>query len=370
MYKCTECGCEFENRPDFCDCGNDEFVLVEEKKEESKKTEIPVEPKILESNPPELVSKLVEEPVNELKQNYSYQNTNQRFTKPPVDFISLGIFLGCILLSLVVIFFLWNPKEIEVTETKESIKPIAQNIPSSIDKFWNDAVPKIVKENNQVEQTEQTKPAPVQKTVIPAVTKQTAPPSGITTVKKQTTTASQPKPTQKTNTQKPVTTKPTAQNTTKPTVQQTTKPAAQTAPKQTTQPVAQSQTAAPSQVVVTKPAETQVQQQTPIQTKSSQELAQELANYKASLRNTIGRKIDFTRVLGDGTCAVSFKINESGKLINRSFSQQSTNITLNDAVYAAVMSTPTFKAPPEGYKGQFLKLSIKFYNGNFEISLD
>ena len=40
MYKCTECGCEFENKPDFCDCGNDEFIFEEKKQEEKLKQEL------------------------------------------------------------------------------------------------------------------------------------------------------------------------------------------------------------------------------------------------------------------------------------------------------------------------------------------
>ena len=97
---------------------------------------------------------------------------------------------------------------------------------------------------------------------------------------------------------------------------------------------------------------------------------QEFANYKVGLRNTIGRKIDFTRVVGDGSCTVAFKIDSNGKLINRSFSKQSSNITLNDAVYVAVMSTPTYNPPPSGYKNEVLNLNIRFYNGNFEITLN
>ena len=56
--------------------------------------------------------------------------------------------------------------------------------------------------------------------------------------------------------------------------------------------------------------------------------------------------------------------------MNRYFAKQSLNITLNDAVYAAVMSTPKYNPPPEGYKNEILNLNISFYNGNFEITLN
>ena len=113
-----------------------------------------------------------------------------------------------------------------------------------------------------------------------------------------------------------------------------------------------------------------------MQTVSAEDLAkktaqarQELVNYKAGLRNTIGRKIDFTKVVGDGTCAVSFKVNSSGKLTNRAFTKQSNNITLNDAVYAAVMATPTYNPPPSAYNNETMSITITFYNGNYEISI-
>ena len=68
--------------------------------------------------------------------------------------------------------------------------------------------------------------------------------------------------------------------------------------------------------------------------------------------------------------SIVFKIDSTGKLINRAFAKQSTNTTLNDAVYKAVMQTPSYNPPPKGYNGETLTLKITFYNGNFEISLN
>ena len=113
----------------------------------------------------------------------------------------------------------------------------------------------------------------------------------------------------------------------------------------------------------------QAKKQAEEKAKQTQIAKQEYITYKAQLRNTIGRKIDFTRVIGDGSCTVSFNINSNGKLINRSFSKQSSNNTLNDEVYRAVMATPTFSPPPSAYNNETLNLNIRFSNGNFEISL-
>ena len=97
---------------------------------------------------------------------------------------------------------------------------------------------------------------------------------------------------------------------------------------------------------------------------------QELSNYKINLRNEIGKKIDFTKVIGDGDCVISFKLDSTGKLVSRAFAKQSTNITLNNAVYNAVMATPYYKSPPSLYNNETFKLYIKFANGNFSITLD
>ena len=95
-----------------------------------------------------------------------------------------------------------------------------------------------------------------------------------------------------------------------------------------------------------------------------------LNSYKIGLRNKIGSHIDFASVAGDGACAVTFKIDVNGKLINRKFVQQSENTSLNDAVYNAMLAVPNYKTPPSTYKDNTLKLSVKFISGNFEVSLD
>ena len=96
----------------------------------------------------------------------------------------------------------------------------------------------------------------------------------------------------------------------------------------------------------------------------------ELANYKINLRNKIASKINFTNVIGDGTCVVSFSISSSGALQNRKFLTQSDNFTLNDVVYNAVMQTPSYNPPPSAYKHETMKLTVKMYNGHFEVSLN
>ena len=98
-------------------------------------------------------------------------------------------------------------------------------------------------------------------------------------------------------------------------------------------------------------------------------LKRELIIYKTSLRNRIAANIDFTKVIGDGSCAVTFKIDSVGNLVERNFATQSQNKSLNDVVYYAMMQNPAFQPPPTAYKNETLTLSVKMYGGNFEVTL-
>ena len=227
---------------------------------------------------------------------------------------------------------------------------------------------KIFGNNNNNQQTNnkstQKPTAQTQKTT----TQQTNPAPKIP--QKTQTIANQPK--QQTTVQNNQT-QTTQSNVTTPQQKQTTQynTTSQNQQKQTTQ----SQTSASSQNV--KPSQNTAQNvnvspSTALRPKASidtEALKKEFNNYKVGLRNTIGRKVDFTKVIGDGECIVAFKIASNGKLTNRSFAKQSTNITLNDAVYSAIMATPSYNPPPSGYNNETLNLKIRFYSGNYDVSL-
>ena len=323
MYKCTECGTEYEIKPDYCDCGNDEFVItVEEKKEE-----------------PVIVQELVKVKQERAKEP---EVNRPKLELPKTDPISITIFLICIILSFVIAFLPIktneNTDKTKITETKTT-----SNIPS-IDKFWNNAVPVTEKP---------VTPEPVAVKVVTPV--KPTPTRSATTlprgegVKKQTTTMKTPATNKKTTN----------------TVAEQAKKAEE----------AKKKAEEAKQLEAQRKAEENAKKLAEVK-KHAEDLQQamydkqELANYKANLRNNIGRKIDFTKVLGDGDCAITFKIDSNGRLVSGAFAKQSTNITLNDAVYKAFMSSRNQAAPPKLYQNETLKLTVKFYNGNFEISLN
>lgn len=417
MFKCSECGAEYETKPDYCECGNDSF---EEIKQEPTPIKEPI-PKKIEKKV-ELETKKETLQVNNI-QGFRQQTTKTEIKKN-INPISLVIFLLCIILSFIVVFFVGNPKEETATENgkKEEITPKNLDIPA-LSSFWNNSTVGIVSDNAKKEEPKtqpvsEPKPQEQPKVIIqpqiiyvhdaPAAQKtpqKTTPKTTTTQTKKTTTTPTKTT----TTTSKPATTSKTntTQNTTKPTTQNTTnKPqstynpfegliskgqSSSTTTNSTTKPQTTTQTNTNKPTTATtsnstanqntsKPT-TQAPKPTTTTTTPTQQTVTlpkidpaaakvELANYKISLRNTIGRKIDFARVVGDGDCAITFKINSSGKLTNRAFAKQSSNITLNDAVYAAMMATPSFSAPPSAYNNETLRLTVKFQNGNFEINLN
>lgn len=319
MYKCKECGAEFDIKPDYCDCGNDTFdeILTKELSNENDVTNVT---KVNNDEKLEEVKTLMPETKNtDITQKNEVQYDYSRL-KRFFDPISTTIFCFCLLLSIYVILFAGNSfiKENASTPVEKVETKSVANIPD-IDKLWNSAPPEVkevVKSEEKTEtQSEQSKPQ----------SQQVEPKTVLKKPEKTQVAKSLPK-----------------------------------INKQTTQ-------TAKSQNQVAKPKNTKPQ--TASNAQNSALAKQELNNYKLTLRNRMASRIDFARVVGDGECVVVFKIDSSGRLVNRSFSKQSDNDSLNDVVYNAVMSMPTFATPPKLYKGEFLHLRVKMYGGNFEVYL-
>ena len=360
MYRCKECGTEYEVKPDYCDCGNDEFEQLQPELDIKPAEE---KPEIKRVKPAEARSnKTFTPPPVRTEYNEQYSFMKRLFSA--VDPLSLAFFCVCIVVSFYIVFCAWNPKELETPAEQTNELSIPKNIPS-IDKIWNNALPVQVSADKKAEQKEEviSKIIPV---ILPQQTAET---------KKIIQQVSQPKvtrvPLKKVETTPKKVQKNTATVKTNTSVQEKAKKEAEEKARQEAlikQKAEQERKAAEAEHLKILRAE-QAKKAEAEKVKQEAAARQDYINYKAQLRNTLGRKIDFTRVIGDGSCTVAFKIDPYGNLINRSFAKQSTNNTLNDAVYNAVMSTPTFNPPPRAYKNETLNLSIRFYNGNFEISL-
>ncbi len=335
MYKCSECGKMFLNqKPDYCDCGNDTFLYIPDI---NNGTHNPAPNQSVNSN------------------NYSYRPAAAR----RFDNKSLIIFTICILFSFVFLFFIGNGSDKQEQQESKPVNKKALNtkIPT-IDEIWIER--KIAQTSPKTLETQQTKQAPIVSKVIDTynnVKNQIVTPvkksaavykPSYTPVKK--TSSSQVKKSNKSQTKKTSVSNKTLSN-------------AVTSKTVSKKPVVSNiQTS-----VKTTAAQTAKQASKPVVNTAA--IQKEYANYKIGLRNKIASNIDFTAVVGDGSCIVSFKLDASGNLINRAFSQQSINDSLNDAVYSAMMNTPTYKTPPAAYKNQTLKLSVKMTGGNFEVNL-
>ena len=357
MFRCKECGTEFGVKPDYCDCGNDTFDEIVEKVETPQEVTLPkgnpfkVEEKKVVKEPvkEEKVEKVEKTPKKEKKQEPLIVFERPDLPQIKIEPISLTIFLICIILSFVVIFFVGNPDSNAQAKKEVEQQTINNNIPN-IDKIWDSTKPtaQSVAEMQIPEETQQ------EETVVEQEPVQVAQPSVQKAEPKQATkknnavTLPMPQPSKPVNVGK---TQSKTQTQTK------TQPKTVAKPQQTSTQKQKSQTTTKASTA-------------PKTTTATSANPQEMAYYKISLRNKIASKIDFTNILGDGTCVVTFKVSSSGQLTNRAFARQSDNGMLNDEVYQAVMSTPTFKAPPTGYNGGTMRLTVKIYGGQFEVSLN
>lgn len=303
-FKCTDCGCEYDEKPEYCDCGNNTFEQIEVVKEVPKKPVPQPKPQPTKQ-------------INQVKKDF--------------DYIGWGVFFTCIILSILSVMFLGNGILEKAKNQQQAPKTVLQptnNIPK-IDSLWKTSTvtQQPVQPTETIKQVEQPQPLKI-----------FAP--------KKETTKTQPAVTQKKVTPTKKTTTPA----------KTTKQQTSTTPKVDAQKYIP-KTTSTEQTTVQKPK---------VDTAT---LQKELLQYKIALRNRIASKMDFAQVVGDGNCKITFKVNSAGTLTERKFAQQSPNDSLNDVVYSAMMQTPSYKVPPEGYKNETLTLSVKMYGGNFEIDL-
>jgi hypothetical protein len=355
MYRCKDCGKEYKEKVDYCDCGNNTFDYTED-----------FVPSI--------------ESIKSQKQSQKPLSVEQKS-----EIISWIFFVLCIILSLIVWLI---PIKVEQT-AKEDVKEQkvdVKNIPN-LEKIWNSTPPKVeVKQEEKPKTLLDTFREDIPDRILPKPIDIKQPVQN-----KQNKYASNSKPTTQS---KPVVqnksasnqaqNKSTSQNkqTTqqnKPVVQNNVstlnKPVQQT-PKQSTNQPQNKQISNPNNL---KPAQNQKTQNSvqnnnkPIEKPKSVYNPDnlEMLKYKGSLRSALFAKLPIGSVQGSGSCSVQFAVDKTGKLINRGFSKQSNNKSLNDAVYYMLMSVPRFAAPPEGYNQELIRMNININSdGSYEISIN
>ena len=321
MFKCKECGTEYQTKPDYCDCGNDTFEEV-----------LPPKPTEKENTTVETKDDMwVEEngfgyPIDEKSYNNMQKESEKRTVKNNVQTVqpyAIITFAVCLILSLLIILFAFNPKNISEQNSNTKSETIKTQQVPSIEKIWNNSTEGLSEYQSKakVEQTEQTKPIVKQEETSKKKIEVTKPKKQEvkSTVKTIPTTAKTTNNIQKTKTQ----------------IQQKITPSANTT--QANKPKAN---------------------------------PQEIANYNIKLRNHIASKINFLSIVGDGTCTFSFKVTSDGTLTNKKATKLSENESLNEAVYNALRQVYSYNAPPIGYKSEMLNLTVKMYNNSYEVYLN
>lgn len=316
MYRCKDCGLEYKDKVEYCECGNNTFDIVPES---GKKMQV----------------------------NSALTNANK---------ISWIIFALCVLLSFAFFIFIPTPDKSQKTHTTKVLTP-KTTIPD-IDKLWDDTpvkIPDVKQEQN--EQVQNTEPQGKIKIEEPKFISEI-----FNTSPAKTKTA----PVKKVET-KPV-------KNTKPVQVQNPKPKV-TSPK--TEVVKKNETVKKVNPTPVKKTDTVKKTNTaqnfnpaPITLKpeKTDNLNPAFMQYKTELLHKLFSRFVVSSVKGSGSCIVSFNIASDGKLTNRKFVKQSENKTLNDAVYYMLMSVPKFNPPPSAYKGGTLKIQFKFDNGEYEFS--
>jgi len=320
MYRCNDCGLEYKEKVDYCDCGNNTFEYIKD-----------------------VVPKKVTKPLS-LEQKS--------------EIISRLFLAVCILLSIIV----WAIP-VKTQQTVEEKKSTPKNniaIPS-IDKIWDSTPVAQKKETKEIIINE----IPIPLTAIPDYAKPKF------SEQKKTTKPKEQSKIQKVESPK-TTSKPSQTSKPASNLKQNTTSNTSTAHKNNTNPKT-------TNAQVTKPIQNNTNsQQTNNQINKSSVVTDKpkynpnsptMLKYKAGLRAAMFSKFAVGSISGSGTCSVHFSVDSTGKLVNRGFTKQSDNKSLNDAVYYMMMSVPKYNPPPSEYNGETISMTFKINNGEYEISI-
>lgn len=334
IYKCKNCGTEFDVCPDYCDCGNNTFDKIgneinpSDEYDEFGEKIVRDDFKISPENNKDL--ELLYKPDFKYTKNTKNENGQNKKNILPVIIFVISLIISFIL--LITAFLM--PSENKNNEQTEKQTEVTKTKVTDVNDFWDDTPA-------QNQNTVRTKPAEAEKPVKEEPVKQVTEPKKTPPVSKADKTKTTAAKVQKTEVKKE-------------------------APKQQPESKKQEKTE-----VKQKPAEKK--QQTGIKKEDtkpvvSAEDLKALNTYKMNLRTALFSVFPILNVQGTGTAAIAFSVGSDGKLLNRRFVSQSDNKSLNDAMYHMLMKTPFYKVPPSAYKGEEFVLEMKFNNGQYSFS--
>lgn len=335
IYKCKNCGTEFDVCPDYCDCGNNTFDKIgneinpSDEYDEYGEKIIRDDFKISPENNKDLALSY--------KPDFEYtKNTQRGHEQNKKNILPVVIFVISVLISFILLLtaFLMPSKNKNNEEPSEQKTEISRPQVKNVNDFWDDTPA-------QSQNMSRPKPAEISKQ----------------NMSEQNKKQSVPKPTVS-NTQKttPKTTTQVKKEQTPKIKKETPKTAAQKPQKTENRPR-----------TAENKSESNIIQEDTISAVSSEDI-KALNTYKLNLRKTLFSVFPILNVKGTGTATIAFSISAKGKLLNRRFVSQSDNKSLNDAMYHMLMKTPSYKIPPSAYKGEEFVLEMKFNNGQYSFS--
>ena len=130
MYRCRECKAEYNQKVDYCDCGNNTFDIIDDAPFTEEK----------------------QSPIN---------------VKTPKDSISLAFFVICLILSIIVWLIPVKSAPHKPEAQKSVQKPKTVNIPNNIDKIWDDTPLYAPKQEQQPEVINEERQVPIPLTSTP-----------------------------------------------------------------------------------------------------------------------------------------------------------------------------------------------------------
>lgn len=395
IYKCKNCGLEYAENPEYCDCGNNVFICLNNgvSPEEDISTSENYENYDNYESANDGYSESEQQTVAyndeydyeddaEYEDNAEYENTSQyenpaqyqnasgyednaEYQKPAkyaeTDeyeeddedddesehaksfslFVAIFIFSFISILAIILIVRAFMAPS---NNTPKVAKPqVAKEITiPDVDSYWIDSKSKPNNATNSVSEVEVVASSDQQDVSIL---------SSVQVHEKNATSAQKPQPQQ---VQKDKTPKQTASKPQKTEVKKT-----QTKP-QDVQPKQKDKQASATQ------NKTNVHKSaTAVKNTNS---VKELSDYKVALRRRLFSVFPILNVSGFGSATIGFTISKDGKLLNRHFVKQSDNKSLNDAMYHMLMRTPSFNPPPESYSGEQIILRMDYNNGSYSFS--
>lgn len=345
IYKCKNCGLEYKEYTEYCDCGNNKFVCISEVDNVDASNDLFSFDNVDLPNQNENIS---EENFDRQGFEHSTNVSNSISFLENRNFQNLLVFLIIVFTISLSSFVLYKAITVKssVKPEKKQVAAVSVEIPS-IDEYWD----------NSVEQVS---------TAVKNITNSvnTTNPSKNTKSTKNTNTKNNVK-------QNVKMVKTTAKNTNSVLSQIANQNNSNLSVTKKQPPKRQDSSSAKSkqnqqQNKVVNNSKTNLPKQETVSTNTNS--AVEIDKFKVAVRQSLFSKFPVLQVQGQGSAIIAFSVAPNGKLLNRRFVQQSENQSLDDAVYHMLMQTPFVLSPPNSYSGQEYKIRIDVNNGQYEFS--